>query len=141
MRPSPSDGAPAEAVSERQQRTATLAGALIRGIPLEPELRGDGQAASWLLANLLDWHRREAKADWWEYFRMKDLIDEDLLDERSAIAGLRFVEPLKSCARFRRIVILSISRRRMSGRVTRSVNMRIRSARSSPSTSSLAPSI
>jgi hypothetical protein len=45
-----------------------------------------------LLANLLDWHRRESKADWWEYFRLKDMTDEDLLDERSAISGLRFVE-------------------------------------------------
>jgi len=94
-RPAPSDGAPAEAVGERQQRTATLVEALTRSIPPEPEFRTNDEAACWLLANLLDWHRREAKADWWEYFRMKDLIDEDLLDERSAIAGLRFDSTLE----------------------------------------------
>ena len=33
---------------------------------------------------LLDWHRREEKAAWWEYFRLRDLPDEDLLDERAA---------------------------------------------------------
>ena len=47
-----------------------------------------------MLANLLDWHRRESKADWWEYFRLKDMTDEDLLDERGAVSGLRFVERL-----------------------------------------------
>lgn len=94
-RPAPSDGASAEAVSERQQRSAVLAAALKRDIPSEPELRSADQAASWLIADLLDWHRREAKADWWEYFRLKDLTDEDLLDERSAIAGLRFVSTLE----------------------------------------------
>ncbi|HEY2857574.1 MAG TPA: TM0106 family RecB-like putative nuclease [Terracidiphilus sp.] len=95
MRPVPSDGAPAEAVSENQQRSAALAAALKRNIPLEPELRSPDQAASWLTADLLDWHRREAKADWWEYFRIKDLTDEDLLDERSAIAGLSFQSTLE----------------------------------------------
>jgi hypothetical protein len=47
-----------------------------------------------LLANLLDWHRRESKADWWEYFRLKDMTEEDLLDERGAVSGLRFLERL-----------------------------------------------
>ena len=93
-RPIPSDGAAAEKVSERQQRIATLAETLARNIPAEPELRTDNQAASWLLASLLDWHRREAKADWWEYFRLRDLTDEDLLDERAAISGLRLVSTL-----------------------------------------------
>src|SRR5215472_1783173 len=93
-RPARSDDAPTEAVSERQQRSAALAAALTRNIPPEPELRSAEQAACSLLANLLDWHRREGKADWWEYFRLKDLPDEDLLDERSAIAGLRFVSTL-----------------------------------------------
>jgi predicted RecB family nuclease len=93
-RPSMSDGAPPEAIGERQRQTAALAEALKRGVSSDPELRNDEDAARWLLANLLDWHRRESKADWWEYFRLKDLTEEDLLDERSALSGLRFVERL-----------------------------------------------
>jgi predicted RecB family nuclease len=93
-RPVSSEGAAAEAVSERQQRSATLAGSLKRNIPPEAEQCTPEQAGCWLLANLLDWHRREAKAEWWEFFRMRDLIDEDLLDERSAISGLTFVARL-----------------------------------------------
>jgi predicted RecB family nuclease len=94
-RPVPSEGEAGEAVSERQQRIMTLVEALTRNVPAEPDQRTSEQAASWLLANLLDWHRREEKADWWEYFRLRDLSDEDLLEERSAISGLRFVATLQ----------------------------------------------
>jgi uncharacterized protein len=90
-RPVAPDGTPTEIVSERQQQSAALAEALLRNIPADPEARNTGEAARSLLANLLDWHRRESKAEWWEYFRLKDLTDEDLLDERSAISGLEFL--------------------------------------------------
>ena len=93
-RPTMSDGAPPETVGERQRKTAALAEALTRGVSVDPAQRSEEDAARWLLANLLDWHRRESKADWWEYFRLKDLTDEDLLDERCALSGLRFVERL-----------------------------------------------
>jgi len=90
-RPTVSDGTAAEAVSERQRQSAELAEALLRNVPADPSVRNDEEAARWLLANLLDWHRREFKADWWEYFRLRDLTDEDLLNERSAVAGLELV--------------------------------------------------
>ena len=41
---------------------------------------------------MLDWHRREDKAGWWEYFRLLELPEEDLFDEPQAIAGLEFIE-------------------------------------------------
>jgi uncharacterized protein len=91
-RPPMSDGAPPETISERQRQTAALAEALTTGVSTDSGLRNEEDAARWLLANLLDWHRRESKADWWEYFRLKDLTDEDLLDERCALSGLNFVE-------------------------------------------------
>jgi uncharacterized protein len=49
------------------------------------------QQARWILANVLDWHRREDKAVWWELFRLSDLSVEDLLDERCGLSGLSFV--------------------------------------------------
>ena len=91
-RPTMSDGAPPETIGERQRQTTALAEALKRGVSSDPRLQNEEDAARWLLANLLDWHRRESKADWWEYFRLKDLTDEDLLDERCALSGLLFVE-------------------------------------------------
>jgi len=91
LRPAVSEGAPAETVSERQQRVARLAQGLLGGIPADPQQRTGEQAGRTLLANLLDWHRREDKANWWEFFRLRDLAAEDLLDERAGLAGLRLV--------------------------------------------------
>jgi uncharacterized protein len=92
-RPVVSEGVAPAAVSERQQRSLALSEAM-RDVPPDPETR-DEEAARFLLANLLDWHRRESKAEWWEYFRLKDLTDENLLDERSAISGLEFVQTVE----------------------------------------------
>ena len=93
-RPSPSDGAPPENVDERQQRTAALAAGLREGIPGDADQRSSEQNANWLLSNLLDWHRRELKAEWWEFFRLSELAEEDLLDERAGLAGLRLITRL-----------------------------------------------
>jgi uncharacterized protein len=93
-RPQSSDGVASDAIEERQSQTAELAEKLVKGVSADPELRKEEEAARWLLANLLDWHRRESKADWWEYFRLKAMTDEELLDEKSALSGLYFVECL-----------------------------------------------
>jgi uncharacterized protein len=63
---------------------------LIRGLAAEGAERNDEQQAQWLLAHLLDWHRREEKSPWWEFFRLRDLTEEELLDEKAAVGGLRF---------------------------------------------------
>jgi predicted RecB family nuclease len=95
-RPLPSDGAPSETLTDRQLQTAILAKALTGNLPVDANMRHEEESARWLLANLLDWHRREAKADWWEYFRLKDLTDDDLLDERCAISGLELVGTIET---------------------------------------------
>jgi predicted RecB family nuclease len=93
-RPALSDGVAPDKVNERQERSAELGARLREGTPEDPQARSEDQSARWLLSHLLDWHRREVKADWWEYYRLGDLSDEDLLYERSGLAGLRFVERL-----------------------------------------------
>jgi predicted RecB family nuclease len=93
-RPALGDGAPPEAVDERQQRSAAVAAALRIGIPEDASLRSFEQQARWLLSDLLDWHRRESKADWWEFFRLKEMADDDLLDEKAGVARLQFVQRL-----------------------------------------------
>jgi hypothetical protein len=60
-------------------------------VPVDRAERSTEQHARWLLAYVLDWHRREDKAAWWEYFRLCDLSAEDLLEERAALSGLTFV--------------------------------------------------
>lgn len=90
-RPSPKNASPSEEVSAHQQRVATLFESLTHGLPPEPGNRSPEEAAKWLLAHALDWHRREEKVKWWEFFRMKDLSEEELYDEKTAVAGLLYV--------------------------------------------------
>jgi len=77
----PGDGAPTENITEHQQRIRPLFDALVENIPFEKENRSVEQQAKWLLANMLDWYRREKKSFWWEVFRLQDLTDEELLEE------------------------------------------------------------
>jgi uncharacterized protein len=39
----------------------------------------------------LEWHRREEKSAWWEYFRLRELSDDELQEDKKAIGGLTFV--------------------------------------------------
>jgi predicted RecB family nuclease len=94
-RPEPRDSAPSEELNQRQKLVAALVSRLSAGVPENSEERSTEQSARWILAQLLDWHRRENKATWWEGFRLADLDDAELLDERAGLAGLQFVERLE----------------------------------------------
>lgn len=86
-----SDGTPKESLDERQQKLCALMDRLLENVAFERENRSREEQAVWLLAHMLDWHRREEKAPWWEYFRLSELGSEDLLDENAALAGLILV--------------------------------------------------
>jgi predicted RecB family nuclease len=90
-RPQPKESGASENVTQREQRVTALRARLLEGVSLESGTRDADQEARWLLAYLLDWHRREDKASWWEYFRLLALPEEDLFDEPRAIADLQFV--------------------------------------------------
>jgi uncharacterized protein len=90
-RPEPGSGEPPEKVDERAQRIAALFERLTAGVPEDPAARSDADRAHWLLAHLLDWHRREDRSTWWEYFRLRETPEEELIDEKAALAGLEFV--------------------------------------------------
>lgn len=90
-RPTPGDGSPNEKITDWLVKINALIERLTDGIPADPDERDDEQRARWILANVLDWHRREEKAVWWEYFRLADLSAEDLLDERAGLSGLSYV--------------------------------------------------
>lgn len=90
-RPIPGDGAPNERITDWLIKINALIEKLTVGIPADPVERDAEQQARWILANVLDWHRREEKAVWWELFRLAGLSAEDLLDERAGLSGLRYV--------------------------------------------------
>ncbi len=98
-RPVPEPGDPNEKIGERERRARELAERLLAGVPEDPAARSEEQRAVWLLAHMLDWHRREEKAPWWEYYRLRELSDEELLDETAALSGLEFVERLPARGR------------------------------------------
>lgn len=72
-RPPAADGTPPASIDERQQRVKLLFNQLTSDVPVEIEKRSEAEAARWLMANLLDWHRRESKAQWWEFYRLAEL--------------------------------------------------------------------
>ncbi len=90
-RPTVEVKAPQEKTVALQQRAEAVRARILASIPTEAATAGHADHAQWLLAYLVDWHRREYNAGWWEYFRLRDLPEEDLFDERKAVAGLRHV--------------------------------------------------
>ena len=77
-----------------------LAAGLLADIPDEPTERTPEQAATALAAYLLDWHRREDRSAWWDYYRWKnDLTEEELLDESRPLAGLEYVDAIDTIDR------------------------------------------
>ena len=91
-RPVPKPAEVSEKLGDWQKRVAVLVGRLTEGIPDDVAERTLEEQARWLLAFMLDFHGREKKAVWWEYFRLRDLSAEDLLHERAGLAGLTFKE-------------------------------------------------
>jgi hypothetical protein len=91
---------------ELRREAASLFGATIpfRGLPArrdqpvttEPDEHAErrcrlaalGEPWAVALGHLLDYHRREAKPEWWAYFERRKKSLDDLLDDTEAISGL-----------------------------------------------------
>jgi uncharacterized protein len=81
-----------EELSELERQLADLTERLTgEGARPDEDADPDGYAR-WVLANLLEWHRREDKPAWWRYF---DIIDGyepgDLVDDTECIGDLTYV--------------------------------------------------
>ncbi len=91
--------------TERQAAVAAVVAALTDDIetldPASAELADltEEQRAAWLLAQLLNWHRRENKAFWWRYYDLCGMTDEDLVEEREPIGQVELVEDLGSASK------------------------------------------
>jgi uncharacterized protein len=89
-RPGPEKTEPSDNLRDIDQRTAAVLDTLLAGVPEEEEGRTPDQQARYLLAHSLNWHRREAKSEWWEYYRKGTLTDEQLMADPDSIGGLEF---------------------------------------------------
>jgi uncharacterized protein len=90
-RPPLESGAPSENLAGQLGEVRSLMERLLAGLPSDEIEWTAEHRARWLLAQMLEWHRREEKSAWWEYFRLLDLSDEELQEDKRALGGLRYV--------------------------------------------------
>ena len=77
--------------SEAQKAVNALVDSLTSNLPESTDQMTDSQHGQWLLAQLLNWHRREDKSFWWRYFYLvNELTDEERREESDALAGMTF---------------------------------------------------
>ena len=101
VRPVPGELAPSEEVSARDLRIEALRHDLLQGLASDLEARTADENARALLAAMLGYYRQEGKNAWWEFFRLRDLPNDEHLDEREMLGGLEFVERLAKQGRER----------------------------------------
>ena len=89
-RPEDGDGIASDNITEHQERIQPIMDALLDGVPPIKAERSEVDQARYLLAHMLDWYRREKKSFWWEFFRLKELPEDELLEERKAISFLEY---------------------------------------------------
>ncbi len=83
---------PDEDLSAQIAAVQDLERRLTEGIPKVEAEQTDEDRATWLVAHLLDWHRRENKSAWWRFYDLMTHSDDELFEEKEPIAGLEFVE-------------------------------------------------
>jgi predicted RecB family nuclease len=91
-RPFVKEGEPSEQVSARRQAMIDISDSLLKSVPIDEDQRSSADEARWILGNILEYNLREENAVWWEFFRLRDLVTEDLAEERAGIVGLQFVD-------------------------------------------------
>lgn len=97
-RPEFIEGDASDKVTEHQSRIQPIMDVLLKDVPKVRVERNNQEQARYILAHMLDWYRREEKSAWWEFFRLKELSEEELLEERKAISSLEYTgvrEPVK----------------------------------------------
>lgn len=80
-----------EELSAHVQQVRALMERLTSGLPADETDWTPEQRALWLLAQMLEYHRREDKSAWWEYFRQCDVTDDELMEDKNALGGLKYV--------------------------------------------------
>ena len=84
---------PYEPDPEARDEVDRLQAALLAEVPDARNERDEDAQARWLLAQLLDYHRREAKPAWWEYFERLDADEETLIERDSEAMGGLELDP------------------------------------------------
>jgi len=78
---------PDEGETDVLGETAELQEALLEDVPADPDERSADHREAWLLAQLLDYHRREAKPAWWQWFERLERTSPELAEFDSEAIG------------------------------------------------------
>lgn len=84
----------AGALNPAEQRLLPYRQRLVDLLPADTDAWGPTERLQLLTYQLLDFHRRAAKPEWWALFARMDMSDEELLDDGECLAGL---EPDPEC--------------------------------------------
>jgi uncharacterized protein len=90
-RPAIRSGKPGLELAAQLDEVGDATARLLSALPTDEAEWTDEHRASWLLAQMLEWHRREEKSAWWEYYRLCELSDDELEEDKSALGGLIYV--------------------------------------------------
>jgi len=90
-RPALTQEVEAEELTPQIQQVRDLVQRLTSGLPADETEWSSDHRAVWLLAQMLEYHRREDKSAWWEYFRQCDLTDDELMENDKALGCLKYV--------------------------------------------------
>ncbi len=85
-----SSGEAGESIAEGEAHARALYDSLVSDLPDDPGDWGNEEQAKWLLAHQVEFYRREMRSAWWEFFRLRELEPNEMMEERKGIAGLRF---------------------------------------------------
>ncbi|MGH7448118.1 MAG: AAA domain-containing protein, partial [Longimicrobiales bacterium] len=98
-RPEPESGEAPDKVRERDAAVAALVERLTGDLPAGGNAWTDDQRARWKIAQLLEFHRREMKSTWWEFYRCMGLNDDELIEDTATLGGLEYVGPVGTVKR------------------------------------------
>jgi predicted RecB family nuclease len=90
-RPESRSGKPGLDLAAQLDEVSDVTDRLTSDLPDDEAAWTEEQRARWLLAQMLEWHRREEKSAWWEYFRLCELSDDELQEDKTALGGLAYV--------------------------------------------------
>jgi len=90
-RPAIKSGKPGISLATQIDQVGDIKTRLIDPLPEDEGEWTEEHRSCWLLAQLLEWHRREEKSAWWEFFRLCGLSDDELQEDENALGGLQYV--------------------------------------------------
>jgi uncharacterized protein len=86
-------------LTPRAARVADLMGRLTAPLSEATADWTEDEHATWLLAQLLPWHKREDRAFWWRFFDLCRRNDAELIREREPLGNIELIEDLGESGR------------------------------------------